>query len=316
MPFALLDFPYYYNVGDSAIWLGQLQYFKQNHGRLPDYVASLHNLSVADLKKYVPEGPIFLTGGGNFGDVWKRHQLMRRIVLEAFPDRKIVQLPQWVHFSDPEFLKESAAVINKHPDFTLLVRDQKSYELSKKAFRCRVELCPDMAFCIGAIEPPIKPLRPLLLLMREDKEMDSGRGEIPTSLPQGTMVSEWPENDMSLEKRALRRAVLELVPRFGFKSLHKNKQRELFYRHFSQARLNRGVRLLSNAEFVITDRLHTHVLCILLGIPHVRMDTSYGKVSGVAEMWTKELEWVYASPNLEGAMKHYHAFLKALENAD
>jgi pyruvyl transferase EpsO len=38
---------------------------------------------------------------------------------------------------------------------------------------------------------------------------------------------------------------------------------------------------------VITDRLHAHVLCCLLGVRHLLFDSLDGKVSALYETWTK-----------------------------
>ena len=51
----------------------------------------------------------------------------------------------------------------------------------------------------------------------------------------------------------------------------------------------RRVPTLRRGKVVITDRLHAHVLCLLLGIPHVLLDNNYGKVRG-------------ASPDMDGLM--------------
>jgi exopolysaccharide biosynthesis predicted pyruvyltransferase EpsI len=40
---------------------------------------------------------------------------------------------------------------------------------------------------------------------------------------------------------------------------------------------------------VITDRLHGHILCALLGIPHVLVDDRYGKVGSFFSSWTSDL---------------------------
>jgi pyruvyl transferase EpsO len=55
----------------------------------------------------------------------------------------------------------------------------------------------------------------------------------------------------------------------------------------AKQRLARGCRILSSGRVVITDRLHGHILSLLLGIPHVLLDNSYGKVRSFYESWTK-----------------------------
>ncbi len=66
-PFALVDFPDHANVGDSAIWVGTTAYFSAHRGREPRYVASIDSFSEAALRASVPEGPIFVHGGGGAG---------------------------------------------------------------------------------------------------------------------------------------------------------------------------------------------------------------------------------------------------------
>lgn len=38
---------------------------------------------------------------------------------------------------------------------------------------------------------------------------------------------------------------------------------------------------------MITDRLHGHILCLLLGLPHVLLDNTYGKLKDFYDTWTK-----------------------------
>jgi pyruvyl transferase EpsO len=59
---------------------------------------------------------------------------------------------------------------------------------------------------------------------------------------------------------------------------------------FASARLLRGLTLLSRGRGVITDRLHAHILSLLLDKPHVLVDNSYGKNRTFYETWTSECE--------------------------
>ena len=76
-PYALVDFPNHSNVGDSAIWAGEMAYFSRHAARPPAYVCSLKTFSMDELTARCPDGPIFIHGGGNFGDVWPHHQAFR-----------------------------------------------------------------------------------------------------------------------------------------------------------------------------------------------------------------------------------------------
>jgi pyruvyl transferase EpsO len=45
---------------------------------------------------------------------------------------------------------------------------------------------------------------------------------------------------------------------------------------------------------VVSDRLHGHILCLLLGIPHVALDNRHGKLRAFRDAWTREAtlaEW-------------------------
>jgi pyruvyl transferase EpsO len=56
---------------------------------------------------------------------------------------------------------------------------------------------------------------------------------------------------------------------------------------------------LSRGETVITDRLHGHILAMLLGIPHVLLDDRHGKLSSFHERWTSDVDGIHfaASPD-------------------
>jgi hypothetical protein len=167
-PFALVDFPDHANVGDSAIWLGTTAFFRAR-GAEPAYVASVRTFSEPALRAALPEGPILIHGGGNFGDLWPRHQEFRERLLERFRGQDIVQLPQSIHYDDPRRLVRTARAIARHGRFLLLVRDRPSLEFARAHFDCPVRLCPDPALCLGPLERTGVPTADVLCL-RTDRE--------------------------------------------------------------------------------------------------------------------------------------------------
>jgi pyruvyl transferase EpsO len=52
---------------------------------------------------------------------------------------------------------------------------------------------------------------------------------------------------------------------------------------------------------VITDRLHAHILSLLLGIPNIILDNSYGKVRDFHETWTSGSDIVTMATSPEHA---------------
>jgi exopolysaccharide biosynthesis predicted pyruvyltransferase EpsI len=295
-PFGLVDFPDHRNVGDSAIWLGATAYFRQHRGAEPSYVASLAAFSEAALRAAVPEGPIFIHGGGNFGDLWPRHHEFREHLLERFPDREIIQLPQSIHFDRPEQVARTAHAISRHGRFLLLVRDQPSQEFATANFDCEVRLCPDMAFFLGALDRQGAPEVDVFYLMRTDKERALGT---PTGRPDYTSrVDDWlTESRLSIQAHKLLGTARGL--RGG--RLDRISLRSARYDAAARARLVRGCRLLSSGRVVITDRLHAHILSLLLGIPHAVLDNSYGKLRRFLDVWTGEAVGVHRASSTDDA---------------
>jgi pyruvyl transferase EpsO len=52
---------------------------------------------------------------------------------------------------------------------------------------------------------------------------------------------------------------------------------------------------------VITDRLHAHLLALLLDIPHAALDNSYGKLGRFLDAWTGEAAALHRAPTMADA---------------
>jgi exopolysaccharide biosynthesis predicted pyruvyltransferase EpsI len=300
---ALVDFPDHPNVGDSAIYLGEVEWLRRQCGLVPRYVSSVYDFSAAELQRAVPEGPILIHGGGNFGDIWPHHQDLREKVLTAFVGRRIVQLPQTIHFEDVAARDRAARKIAAHGDVLLLVRDQDSFDLARDVFKCDVRLCPDMAMALGPRRRHDEAQHDLLLVLRTDKER-ADHSPLPT-LPEDAVVCDWvhePNNFREpLRRWSVRRAALEAPVRI----LDPHYRRGQFYRALAAHRVARGLRLLSSGRTVMSDRLHSHLLCLLLRIPHIVFDNNYGKLSSFIETWTAECGLVTRAENRADALDRW-----------
>jgi len=291
-PFALVDFPNYRNVGDSAIWLGEIAYFKSRFGQAPAYVSEISDFSADALEKAAPTGPIFIHGGGNFGDVWVRHQEFREEILKRWPDRLIIQLPQSIHYSSSARADETAKIIEKNKNFVLLVRDEESKLFADTRFNCDVRLCSDMALCIGALSPAA-PTYPILAMLRTDKEKAGSYDLAPyPDMP----VEDW----LNESKIAMR--VVKLLARA--RSIGKNGSDAKLekFNAAAGARLARGVKQLSRGRAIVTDRLHVHIVSLLLGIPHAAMDNSYGKIGRFMAAFSGGTTLSYRAGSLDDAV--------------
>ncbi|MBB4154873.1 pyruvyl transferase EpsO [Sphingomonas jinjuensis] len=256
--YALLDFPDHANVGDSAIWLGEMAMLRRITGRDPCYISCWHDFDEAAFRAACPDGIVFLHGGGNLGDIWPHHQRFREGVVRALHDYRLVQLPQSIHFDDPVAAYRFADLADVHPDLTLYVRDRPSLAIATTWLGDRTLLAPDSAFALGT-QPRRAPTVETLALMRSDSE----RRDHVSIVPADAEVVDWLHDDAAIGGT-------------DFAS----RQRQ------ADARLQRGLALLSRGRMIVTDRLHGHILALLLDIPHRVLDNRYGKVGAYIDAWT------------------------------
>jgi pyruvyl transferase EpsO len=309
-PLALLDFPQVPNVGDSMIWLGTIA-FLAARGLRPSYTCSFSTYSRPTLERRLGQGTILLSGGGNFGDLYPPHQKLREAVIRDFPNHRIVQLPQTIRFETHEALEHARRVINRHRDLTLLVRDAPSLALAEGYFSAPARLCPDMAFALGPLPRPVAPSHPVVWLARTDKEAKATLG---CPVPEGVLRTDWPRDGHTAFYWANRR-LSRLLRRMPAARGLLEGPLGATYAPLARQRVRRGSRLLSAGRVVITNRLHGHILSLLLGIPHAVLDNSYGKVRGVYEAWTRSSPLVHWSTSDADALAHARALATSSDRA-
>ncbi|MCV0382593.1 MAG: polysaccharide pyruvyl transferase family protein [Erythrobacter sp.] len=282
----LLDPPDHPNVGDCAILLGELDFFDRE---LPKgHVAFTDWTQQSRSRRAIEDSSILLIhGGGNFGDIWAHHHEFRLHVLRDFKHRKVVQLPQSIHFDSPAVLRETQDAIGAHPDFTLLTRDERSEAFAREHFDCRVELCPDMAFAMNPIHRR-PPSADILCLLRTDKEVAVQPDEVMRalettglSLKSGDWLDD-PRTPFWFRDR-LFRSLATRAPRLRDRL---SSQTLAARRAYARSRLNRGIELLSQGRIVVTDRLHGHIISLLLGIPNLVFNSYDAKATALYESWT------------------------------
>jgi len=284
---ALLDFPDHANVGDSMIWLGELKLLATLGVRIK-YVCTSDNYETRAVERAIgPDGALLIHGGGNFGTLYVRHQKLREKVLSDFPERRTIQLPQSINFEPGEVLARTQRRIAKHSDFTILVRDEASRAFATQNFDCDTEICPDMALMLGSLSHARTATVDYFLLSRTDKEKAADWAATLARLGSASWRSaDWLEAGFTeqLISRATglsRRVLGELQVISGL--------RQAAYCQNAAARLRRGIRTLGQGRVVLTDRLHAHVLCALMGKPHVVVGDAHGKIRGFFDAYSSKL---------------------------
>lgn len=259
---ALIGFPSHGNIGDHVLWVAQCELLRALGMRVT-YVADLRSYSAAGLKKACPSGTLFLSGGGNMGDVWPKSQELRERVICDFPDRDIVQLPQSVSFGNAAAAGRFGDLVRAHGRVSILLRDRQSVERLQEQCGLPSTLCPDAAYMLELRRSSRTVTRHARWILRNDREAGAGR-------VRGSR--DWVE-------RAFLAKVFPLVaPYLGAAAPR-------FAEAVAKILLRKGIALVSSVRVVVSDRLHAVIVSTLLGVPRVALDNSYGKVHGFMRTW-------------------------------
>jgi exopolysaccharide biosynthesis predicted pyruvyltransferase EpsI len=291
-PVALVNFPNHANAGDPALWLAAREVLL-GLGRRLAYQCAWSSYDADALRAACPEGTIVLNGGGNLGDAYAGQQGTREQVLADFPGRRVVQLPQSTWFRHDENLERVQRLIEEHGAFTLMLRDEPSLAFAREHLSGAVAIhrVPDMVFALGPQDRAAEPTTPVLWLARHDPETpDAGNPELdgpaPGAEPAGVQRVDWlvpvagepePPTSFKVARRAFRSLGGDEPVRSRLGAGVLARTFEPLARYWTE----RGKAILSRGEVVVTDRLHGHVLCLLMGIPHVVTDNRTGKVRAV-----------------------------------
>lgn len=316
-PCVLLDYPEHANLGDHLIWMGEVFYLTLHRGVRLSFVSSAARFPWKRPPAFPEKTTILLSGGGNLGDLWPGPQMFRERIVAQYQDRPIVIFPQSVCFRNPANLARAAAVFNAHPNLTIFVRDRRSLSIAAENFpRCRVLLAPDVAFHLAgmlelACAPPRKDRG--LYHYREDQEQP------PDMSPQCLGLEHLEIDDWITWRRSRRdicwmtkgpfrrvrahyRFFADMMRQPAARIRERSSEREWLARarrslaidRLPDAALHRkswsmihaGVYQFRQYPAIVTNRLHGHILCVLLGIPHLFLPNTYHKNESFFRTWT------------------------------
>ncbi len=286
--YVLLDCPYFRNVGDILLWHAALDLLATIPAKCR-YSSSIESF----MPRRVPKDAIIvLTGGGNFGDLWPKHQEFRHLILKLFPSHKIVQLPQSVCFEDERNLKDDIEHFRMHKgEIVICLRDEQSYNIINKNYPfVETRLLPDLALCFE-VEKFCKKKHihiiqgeRTLLLQRKDKEnKDTSIAIVPDN------ISDWPCMQTEPPPFTRYKKIMEFLERRQVKKRYQKIFSDLYWNHIlKDVILCNGISFLLPFRTVVSTRLHGGILAALLGKEVVLKDNSYGKCSGVYNLWMGE----------------------------
>lgn len=144
--------PSHSNLGDNAqtLLIGELLHAKFPAAHIMFFTDGFMYYTRYRLIPFIrfflrKDARIFLHSGYHMTNLYPWEEWLNRAVIKAFMDRKIVALPQTINYTDKTEELKSMEIYNSHPDFTIMCRDEVSYEKCGHLFpKCKRLLIPDV----------------------------------------------------------------------------------------------------------------------------------------------------------------------------
>ena len=295
-PIALVGFPETANCGDHATWLGEKRLLEAL-SLAAAYECSAHSYDPDQMRKAIGGGTILMHGGSNFGDRHTAYHEFRLRVLDDFPNNKVIVFPHHVTYLDNDYLQRTSALIGRHPDVTLFARSLMTQHLLARHLgpSTRVELAPDLAFMLGPQTRSADPAYDVVWIARTDAARAGDQTEVAARLSSQAaekfLLPRYPDGievNFVIKQRPPTVLLTDWFSLFFENEAARTGIRTLSFDAQSQVYLSRALHIISLGHIVITDRLLAHVLCLLLGIPHVLINDESGKNWHVHETWTRD----------------------------
>ena len=233
-------------------------------------------------------------GGGNWGDMPTAGPLqgMRIMTVRDLlkQNKTVLGMPQSMLFQDLGHRSRESQNLQQYmadahatrEQLVLTWRQKDSYEAAKTVYPYATNLLvPDTAFALEldptkhcTLAPSAPQLVDLILVLRMDSESALGASRsndfvrrVLDQLPGGAgagvtfWISDWADTHNTLCTDAQQADPLSQTARFDTEKMLKG-----------------ATSLLSHGKVVVTDRLHASIMSLLLGLDHVMVEQSYGKI--------------------------------------
>jgi pyruvyl transferase EpsO len=305
----LLEYAPWANAGVHFLWLGSLASLLDRANAQIAYISSIKDFVPQQMDRHAAGAPIVFRAGA-LSDGWQGTidclDFYSRIIA-AYPDRPVIFLPRSVTVKSTARLQELARTFNAHPQLSVLVRDSKSYALVRDNFRCHTSLMPDIAFLFADTLAAVtvnQPTQKILFLRRTDWPDDAAFA--PERLGLANLeVEDWKTYQINRSRtriRGLNRLVrtasiyrlgapAEALSRLRWMSSDLSPiPRDRRFR-YPWGVLHNCIYQLQQYRLVITNRLHAHILCVLLGIPNIALPGPHGNTDVIYQDWTHQIPY-------------------------
>lgn len=266
----LIGTPEHDNIGDHAIALAEEQFIRRYFNEY-----GIYEIPVDQWRKYAlliklrikNKDLVFITGGGNMGNVYMEDERLKRYVVRHLRNNLITILPQTVFYNNfgKELLK-TKRIYSSHRNLIIVAREKRSMSLLQEYFPNNIILCcPDMVFFLDYKSSGTNAKECVGVCFRNDREAainPSEKRKIVESLQKKYQISIFSTlNHASIDKDVREKIVFD--------------------------KLNE----ISKYNLVVTDRLHGMVFSIVTSTPCMILPTESHKIISMME-WPEVREYV------------------------
>ncbi|KAH8685112.1 polysaccharide pyruvyl transferase-domain-containing protein [Ilyonectria robusta] len=306
------------NKGDAAIWSAQQMMLATLGIETMEACRFMHkgcNMTefTARLDEHRPHSGIIMAGGGNFNDYYWEDQPSRMEMISTYTNVPIRAFPQSIHMTKKDRIEQTREAFGKHHDLQLAARDKPSHDWLVENFGkvdgIETDLVPDIAFMWGNrsdFRVNTQKKWDVLILARKDAEIAEGDS---SSIPWGKgFLDLGSVGNVTYNKVDWKFTDTPHIngPSEDDKKDSKDKPeeppRENGTNQRAWAKSIAGFELLGSARFVITDRLHGHIMSTVIGVPHVLMDSKLGKNLNFHNTWTRDCKCTRVATSIEQAL--------------
>lgn len=229
------------------------------------------------MERHICESDIIIFQSGyNVHDLAFGETTAKQIVMEAFPNNRILVMPQTVYFQHKKNMDEVSKSFNKANRLLFLARDRVSMEIAKEMMPSKtILLYPDVVTSLIGTYQFNNTRNGIFLCMRNDTEKYYDDNQINELIEKLKIIDNVSLGDTELE------GDVNYIDR-NIKSL-----------------LDLELEKYSEYRVIITDRYHGTIFSLIAGTPVIVLKTTDHKVITGAE-WLKEVyDYVYIAESID-----------------
>lgn len=281
---AVIGFPDNQNCGEHANWLGTLKLLAELG------IETVYTGSWVDFARKAPaldDATIFLTSA-----LFAREDGVAAF-LSAVPNGTVIlpDAPPATHSIRPDVAK----AVSAHRNLVIFAGDEVTRKAIQQAMGGKkpVDLAPPPAFALGAQQSDAEPDYDIVWVARTDRKDHSAEAAARLSSQSAEKLDLPPFADnLDIDVVVKRRPPTVMLTDWSSLVFRSQEARlacnalDLTVR--AQAYVERGLHILSLGHVAITDRAGTHVLCLLLRLPHILTGDATGANLSFFETWSCE----------------------------